>query len=265
MIRRLKQAARAVLERRGLSHDFNDTRLYAVYLRVMYPQTARARQKHLMFYRRLLNRYDLVFDIGANNGDKTRLFTRCVDRIISVEPVQECVGRLVQRFGHDRRITIVPEGVSDSEGVGTISVYRGDHAAYSTFSQKWVEEQGPPARTAEVKLTTLDDLISRFGKPSYIKIHVEGYELNVLRALHTAVPLVSIECNLPLYLAETLECIALLARLSANCLFNYCTAEPPCEFALGTWIPAPQMRAMVGETKLRYMEVFCRSARPAEA
>ena len=259
MIRRFKQATRAALERRGISHTFNDTPVYAMYLRLMHPQAARIRRQHLAFFRRLLNKGDLVFDIGANNGDKTRLFTGCVDRIISVEPVPECVARMTRRFGNDGRITIVPEGVSDAPGVATLSVYSGDKAPFSSFSQKWIEEQGAQTRTVEVTLTTLEDLISRFGRPSYIKIDVEGYEVNVLRGLRNSVPLVSFECNLPMFLSETLECITLLDRLADNCRFNFCASEPPSDFAMDRWVSAEEMRAIVLNRNLRYMEVFCRS------
>ena len=260
VIRRLKQATRAALERRGVSHAFNDTPVYAMYLRLMHPQAARSRRKHALFFRRLLNGADLVFDIGASNGDKAFIFSCCADRIICLEPIPECAAGLARRFRNDRKITIVPEGVSDSAGVGTISVYSGDESAFSSFSQRWIEDHGSPARTVEVKLTTLEDLISRFGRPSYIKIDVEGYEVNALRGLRSSVPLVSFECNLPMFLSETLECITLLDRLAGNCRFNFCLSEPPSDFAMDSWVTAEEMRAIAVKRDLRYMEVFCRNA-----
>jgi FkbM family methyltransferase len=260
----LKRAIRAALERRGVSYTFNDTAVYRMYLRLMYPQAARVRQQHAAFFRRLLNGAELVFDIGASNGDKAFIFSRCADRIICLEPNPECAARLARRFRHDRMITIVPEGVSDSAGVGTISVYSGDESALSSFSQRWIEEHGAPARTVEVKLTTLEDLISRFGRPSYIKIDVEGFEVNVLRGLRSSVPLVSFECNLPMFLSETLECITLLDRLADNCRFNFCISEPPLDFAMDMWVSAEEMRAIAVKRNLRYMEVFCRSASTPE-
>lgn len=259
-IRRLKSAIRTALERYGVSYTFNDTPVYAMYLRLVYPREAQARQKQAAFFRRLLNGRDLVFDVGASNGDKARLFTRIVDRLICVEPNPEGAARLVERFGNDPRITVVPQGVADSPGTGTISVYSGDQSGFSSFSQRWIEDHGAPTRTAEVTLVTLEDLISRFGRPSYIKIDVEGYEVNVLRGLRSSIPLVSFECNLPMFLSETLECITLLERLSKNCLFNFCTSEPPFDFAMDAWITAGEMRAIVTGRNLRYMEVFCRSS-----
>ncbi len=259
-IQSLKTTIRSALEKRGVAYAFNDTLAYAIYLRIMYPREVKARRKQLAFFQRLIGGSSLVFDIGANNGDKARIFSRIAKRLICLEPNPESIARLTERFGGDPRIVIVPQGVSDSSGVGTISVYPGDQSAYSSFSPRWIEEHGAPSRRVEVKLTTLEDLISRFGRPSYIKIDVEGYELNVLRGLRTPVPLISFECNLPVFLSETLECITLLERLSTNCRFNFCASEPAFDFARDGWIDSGEIQAIAASGKFSFMEIFGRSS-----
>jgi len=42
-------------------------------------------------------------------------------------------------------------------------------------------------------MITLDRLIARHGRPAYIKIDVEGFELEVLSGLSQAVPVMSVE------------------------------------------------------------------------
>lgn len=85
-----------------------------------------------------------------------------------------------------------------------------------------------------VEVTTLDALIKEFGMPSYIKIDVEGYELEVIKGLCSAIPLVSFEFT-PELLDVTHECIACLAQLGdIEC--NYSLGESSFEFNLPNWV-----------------------------
>jgi FkbM family methyltransferase len=45
-------------------------------------------------------------------------------------------------------------------------------------------------------MTTMDTLISLYGKPDYCKIDVEGFEINVLKGLNIPLNLVSFEYHL---------------------------------------------------------------------
>ena len=47
----------------------------------------------------------------------------------------------------------------------------------------------------EVEVTTLDALIERYGVPTFLKIDVEGYELEALKGLSQSVRTVSYEYN----------------------------------------------------------------------
>ncbi|HEY2341489.1 MAG TPA: FkbM family methyltransferase, partial [Chthoniobacteraceae bacterium] len=63
-----------------------------------------------------------------------------------------------------------------------------------------------------VELVTLDGLIAQFGVPDFIKIDVEGFELEVLSGLSRSVPLISLEWT-PELTDNLLQCIDLLAGL----------------------------------------------------
>ncbi len=62
-------------------------------------------------------------------------------------------------------------------------------------------------------MTTLDALIGKFGIPSYCKIDVEGFELEVVKGLTAAIPLVSLEFTRE-GLEATAEALSLLGRRS---------------------------------------------------
>jgi hypothetical protein len=64
----------------------------------------------------------------------------------------------------------------------------------------------------KVKLHTLDALIETYGEPSYVKIDVEGYELEVLSGLSRPISLISVE-YLPGFPHLTGEVLARLSEL----------------------------------------------------
>jgi hypothetical protein len=59
----------------------------------------------------------------------------------------------------------------------------------------------------------------------FIKIDVEGYEVSVWRGLHSKVPYVSFEVNLPEFLPDELECVEILHQLAQTGKFNYVTGD----------------------------------------
>ena len=74
-----------------------------------------------------------------------------------------------------------------------------------------------------IGLTTLDRIIEDEGIPSFIKIDVEGHELEVINGLSIKIPLLSFEANFPEFKEETLLIIEKLNHIDEECTFNYST------------------------------------------
>src|SRR5947208_7185124 len=108
----------------------------------------------------------------------------------------------------------------------------------NTLSAKWMEALGnDPARFGrtfefrekrQVETITLEQMISTYGLPFYIKIDVEGYEPNVLKGLQTAVPYLSFEVNLPDFRSEGNQFMARRGELAPKGGFNF-------RFGAGWW------------------------------
>jgi FkbM family methyltransferase len=171
---------------------------------------AAQRTREIEFYRALLPRDALCFDIGANLGQKAEVLLTC-GRVVIVEPNDTCIPTLQFHFARNPKATILHTGLAASRGTAELYVHGSDSTA--SMNPNWdrkVYGKDRKPRPIVVQTTTLDDLIVQFGIPDYVKIDVEGFELEVLRGLSGPVPLVSIE-----YHSDTLHQTELcLAHLS---------------------------------------------------
>jgi FkbM family methyltransferase len=149
--------------------------------------------------RGILQPQDLVFDIGAFVGSRTFVFSCMGCRVVAVEPQPGCVQLLRKRFGRVAGITIVDGLVSASEGKATLWVDDQIPEIASTH-REWLLN-GPTRRKGSrlyslgVESHTVDSLISKFGRPKYIKIDAEGHEREILQGLSYACDYVSFEIH----------------------------------------------------------------------
>lgn len=163
---------------------------------------------------------ELVFDIGAHVGDRTAAFADLGAEVVALEPNPGLLPWL-RRFTHRRpSVTIVPEAVGAERGRARLALSDAT-PTLSTMAEGWrqrIVRDNPTFRDArwerevEVAVTTLDDLILRFGEPSFCKIDVEGHEAAVLQGLSRPLEAVSFE-----FVAGGLdlgvECVRRLAAL----------------------------------------------------
>jgi FkbM family methyltransferase len=176
-----------------------------VYRRVD-PNVRRARVAERQFYRRLINEGDLCFDVGANLGQTVESWINANVRIIAVEPNPFCVQTIRWEFGGDPNVTIVEQAVGSTTGFADLHFEGTD--ATGSLREDW---PFPNRMVRRVPVTTLDELIARFGRPRLCKIDVEGYEVEVFKGLSQPIPIITFEFH-GNEVARALEC---LARLEA--------------------------------------------------
>jgi FkbM family methyltransferase len=267
-----------MLERAGIYHRLRASGIHDLYWRIADKHWIQARERELAFYRNLLtelHKGDLIIDIGANGGFKTDLFLRLGARVVAVEPDETNQSILRERFKKFRLVqkplVIVGKAVSDRSAVETMWV-DGPGSAVNTLSQKWAttlhenkerhahEHCGLDfAEQKTVETTTLDDLISNYGVPVFIKIDVEGHELNVIKGLHRSVRYLSFEVNLPEFRSEGLQCVEMLGELDAAGTFNYAS---DCERGLAqeSWLSANEFLDVLRLCTTDSIEVFWRGS-----
>jgi len=233
----LKVQIQNVLKRAGIYQRLKASRAYELYWSLVNKSVAAWVQNEVGFYRELLRgfqRGDLVFDVGANDGAKTSIFLRLGARVVAVEPDRTNQSIMSEKFLKFRlapqKVEIVGKALSDKDSTATMWIDQPG-SAKNTLSPKWVDTLKHDderfgchhdfVQQVVVETTTLDSLIALHGLPFFIKIDVEGHEISVLQGLHTPVPYLSFEVNLPEFLSDARECTEMLAKLDPQGKFNY--------------------------------------------
>lgn len=129
--------------------------------------------------RTILRKGDVVYDVGANIGYMTVVYADAVGsggRVVAFEPSPACCVFLIKNTSYWSTATVIPKAVSDTVG----SCMFEEHQCLDLSRVVFGAVQDPSNRVRRVAATTLDDVVSSgFPAPQFVKIDVEGHELNV--------------------------------------------------------------------------------------
>lgn len=213
--------------------------------------------KELSFYNEILKDYDnkIIFDVGANIGSKSLIFSNIAQKVISFEPTNQCITILKNR-GLKSSVKIIQCALSSKNSFQEFFEV-DENSAYSSLSDKHILNKVSNdlvVSKKKINTYTLDHFIKKEGMPSYIKIDVEGYEKEVINGLSTPVNLISFESNLPEFLSETIDIINYLEKIS-NYEYNF-TSEGP--FVLKKFVNDESIIHEIEKSDFSSIEIFAR-------
>lgn len=238
---------------RYLIGDVNALYIKNIRSKIFATRERRQFQARRRLYSQFLQEGDLFFDVGTNRGDRISPIIDLGIKIVAIEPQDHCVQYLQQHFGD--QIHIIHKGLGAVEGEKKLFISNLD--TISSFSEDWIKATQKSGRlnhfkwnrTALKSITTLDHLIDEFGVPDFIKIDVEGYELEVLKGLSAPVKMLSFEYTLPEYPDQAIACIHQIQLTSAGPLtFNYSIGES-MQWELENWCSGDEMIRMLTSKK----------------
>ena len=128
---------------------------------------------------------DTVWDVGANVGFYTEQFAKIVGdggKVIAFEPVPSCYDQMAKLVGSMPNVRMVKAGLGSSSGTLTFDVGSAD----VTLGR--VVEGGaaaPGAKLLHLPVYTGQDAVAKenLPAPTFVKVDVEGFELEVLSGM----------------------------------------------------------------------------------
>lgn len=174
-----KVTSKKYLDKYKLTYETSQHLNFFLKTRISYESNIQA------ILKKYITKGDIVFDIGANIGQFSIFFHHLISdsgKIISVEPDPNNVKYLSRNkeLNNIKNIKIINCGLGSKKGVLKFYQDLKTGGRMGTFVKDFaVNSDGRSYK--KINVITLDDLISEFGFPDFVKIDVEGFEFLLLQ------------------------------------------------------------------------------------
>ena len=128
---------------------------------------------------------NLIYDIGAHNGDDTAWYLQQGYHVVAVEANPLLTQELEKRFSNaiqQGTLTVLPVAVTEKDNE-TISFFISREDWRSSTNKSLAERDGVVVQTTPMPTTRLSTLFEKYGTPHYCKIDIEGNDAQAIKSL----------------------------------------------------------------------------------
>ena len=174
---------------------------------------------------------NLIYDVGMNNGDDTAYYLHRGYRVIAIDADPQACENARQRFKEELsqgRLTVLNTGITAEPGNWDFWICES-HPEWSSFDRRIASRDGASHHRIRVACRTFDSILAEYGVPYYLKVDIEGHDLQCvdgLKAAQDRPKYVSIELD---ELDESLRKLADLGYTAFKCIsqFTFVSLEYP--------------------------------------
>jgi FkbM family methyltransferase len=128
---------------------------------------------------------DLIYDVGMNNGDDTAYYLRRGFRVVAIEAnpiLAETASRRFEREIAEGSLIILSVGISDQDSALPFWIC-DTHPEWSSFDKSIASRDNADHHQITISCCTFKSIVQEFGTPYYLKLDIEGSEIQCLRDL----------------------------------------------------------------------------------
>lgn len=232
--------------------------------KVLYEGNPWKKKRAKAFYSQFIKKGDLCFDVGAHLGDRSAAWLSLDARVVGVEPQPRFSAYLASVFKGNQNYYNEEIALGATKATSTLHISNLFPTLSTLSGKEWRNKINratpltiPYDETIEINVLTLDELITKYGKPVFIKIDVEGYESEVLKGLSQPVNYISFEVlSFNIDLME--ECILILSKLGYT-QFNFSLRET-FKMTFKDWVEADDIKThLTNNSKLYTGDIYART------
>jgi FkbM family methyltransferase len=140
-------------------------------------------QQDTEIVRRVLEAGDMIVDVGCNVGNRTWALADIIGGALLIDANQRAIERVKENLVLNQLdpsdYHILQKAVGDTMGTVRFTDLGGANTLNHVVEPGYSDIKGP---IVEVVMTTIDHEVERLGlHPTYIKVDVEGHDLNALK------------------------------------------------------------------------------------